>query len=151
METLSPGFRRLLIIDDEEAISFAMWDFFSRSGYRVDRARTRAEAESLLAGPEDYDLVIADLRLSVQDPRAGLDLLRLARSRSPLVRMVLLTAYGSPEVEAELAALGDALLLSKPQPLVRIQEEVARLLGTPGRPDSRRIIQDLDGLPGSSL
>ena len=131
MDTFSPGLRRLLIVDDEEAISFAMSDFFSRSGYRVDRARTRGEAEALLAGSEDYDLVIADLRLSIHEPRAGLDLLRLARSRSPLVRMILLTAYGSPEVEAELAAFGDALLLSKPQPLLRIQEEVARLLAAP--------------------
>ncbi|HEY9421163.1 MAG TPA: response regulator [Thermoanaerobaculia bacterium] len=131
MDTPTPAFRRLLIVDDEEAISFAMADFFSRSGYRVDRARTKAEAEALLAGPEDYDLVIADLRLSIHEPQAGIDLLRLARSRFPLVRMVLLTAYGSPEVEAELAAFGDALLLSKPQPLLRIQEEVARLLEPP--------------------
>jgi CheY-like chemotaxis protein len=131
MGTLPPKFQRLLIVDDEEAISFAVTDFFRRSGYQVDRARTSAEAESLLAGPEEYDLIIADLRLSTRESRAGLDLLRLARSRFPLIRMILLTAYGSPEVEAELAALGDALLLSKPQPLCRIQEEVTRLLAPP--------------------
>ncbi|HEV2856159.1 MAG TPA: response regulator [Thermoanaerobaculia bacterium] len=121
---------RLLIIDDEEAISFAMWDYFGRSGYRVDRARTREEAEALLAGPEPFDLVIADLRLSAHDPRGGLDLLRQARARFPGVRIILLTAYGSSEVEAELARFGDARLLSKPQPLPCISQEVARLLAS---------------------
>lgn len=119
---------RLLIIDDEEAISFAMWDYFGRSGYRVDRARTREEAEALLAGPESFDLVIADLRLSAHDTRGGLDLLRQARARFPEVRIILLTAYGSSEVEAELACFSGARLLSKPQPLPCIGQEVARLL-----------------------
>jgi DNA-binding NtrC family response regulator len=124
----SPGTARLLIIDDEEAISFALWDYLGRSGFRVDRARTREEAEALLAGPEPYDLVLADLRLSSRDPRGGLDLLGRAHERSPGVAIILLTAYGSGEVEAELSRFGNAVLLAKPQPLARIAEEVARLL-----------------------
>jgi DNA-binding NtrC family response regulator len=131
MENPEAAAPRLLIVDDEEAISFAMWDYLGRSGFRIDRARTREEAEALLAGPDPYDLVIADLRLSTRDPRGGLDLLRRAHDRSPEVRIILLTAYGSGEVEAELACFSHAVLLSKPQPLVRIAEEVFRLLSPP--------------------
>jgi DNA-binding response OmpR family regulator len=128
---MTPAPPRLLIVDDEEAISFAMGDYLGRSGFRVDRARTQEEAEALFAGPEPYDLVIADLRLSTRDLRGGLDLIRRVRGRFPEIRIILLTAYGSAEVEAELSRFGNAVLLSKPQPLSRIAEEVSRLLSRP--------------------
>lgn len=119
---------RLLVVDDEEAISFAMWDYLGRCGYTVDRARSREEAEAFLESRGAYALVIADLRLSVYDPRGGLGLLRRVRERYPASRIILLTAYGSSDVEAELAALGGYILLSKPQPLERLRDEVDRLL-----------------------
>jgi len=122
---------RLLIVDDEEAILFAMGDFLVRSGYQVDRASSRQEAERLLAG-EPYSLAIVDLRLGATEPRGGLDLLRRIRESSPQTQTILLTAYGSPEVEAELAALGAGRMLSKPQPLTRLASEVSELLA--GRP-----------------
>ena len=62
---------RLLIVDDEAAILFALGDYLSRSGYGVDRARGRAEAEGLLAAAS-YDLVVVDLRLGVSEPRGGM-------------------------------------------------------------------------------
>ncbi len=119
--------QRLLLVDDEEAILFAMGDFLVRSGYEVDRANSRGAAERLLAGPP-YALAIVDLRLGAEEPRGGLELLRQIRGCSPQTRTILLTAYGSAEVEAELATLGADLLLSKPQPLARIAKEVSTLL-----------------------
>jgi CheY-like chemotaxis protein len=134
---------RLLVVDDEAAILFAMGDYLSRSGYEVDRARSRAEAEGLLAAAP-YDLVLVDLRLGVSEPRGGLEVLRRLRERQPRTRAILLTAYGSAEVEAELAAFGAVRLLSKPQPLARIAVEVAELLAS-GRPESGRDVPDLEG------
>jgi DNA-binding NtrC family response regulator len=133
---------RLLIVDDEAAILFAMGDYLSRSGYAVDRARGREEAGRLLSAAR-YDLVIADLRLGVAEPLGGLEVLREARERQPQARMILLTAYGCAEVEGELARIGAGRLLSKPQPLARIAEEVAELLGT-RRPESGRDVRDLE-------
>lgn len=119
--------RRLLLVDDEEAILFAMWDYLVQRGYEADRAGSRREAEGFLdAG--SYAVVIADLRLDASDPRGGLALLRRARAIDPRTRTVLLTAYGSGDVEAELEVVGADLLLSKPQPLKRIADEVDRLL-----------------------
>ncbi|HYU35275.1 MAG TPA: response regulator [Thermoanaerobaculia bacterium] len=125
---ISPCPRRLLVIDDEESILFAMWDFLTQRGYEVDQARSRREAEDLLETGAPYALVIADLRLDVSDPRGGLRILRRVRQSSPKTRTILLTAFGSPDVEAELAAVGADRLLSKPQPLERIAREVDLLL-----------------------
>ncbi|HYO15558.1 MAG TPA: response regulator [Thermoanaerobaculia bacterium] len=119
---------RLLIVDDEATINFALWDYLVRFGFQVDRARTRSEAEALLAG-EPYALAIIDLRLGAAEPRGGISLIRRVRERFPAARIILLTAYGSPEIEAEIADLGsDLLVLSKPQPLARLAEEVVKLL-----------------------
>jgi DNA-binding NtrC family response regulator len=133
---------RLLIVDDEVAILFAMGDYLSRRGYTVDKARSLAEAERLLTVAR-YDLIIADLRLGTAEPRGGLDVLRQVQVRQPWARTILLTAYRSAEVETELAGLGAGRLLSKPQPLARIAEEVGELLES--RPDSGRAVQSPDG------
>lgn len=122
--------QRLLIIDNEEAIVFAMADYLGGLGYEVDAARSAYEASVLLALTE-YALVLADLRLDPEDTRGGLDLLRVARQRCRSTPLILLTAYGSTEVESQLRELGPVLLLSKPQPLARIGEQIRRLLASP--------------------
>ncbi|HEX2225341.1 MAG TPA: response regulator [Thermoanaerobaculia bacterium] len=130
---------RLLIVDDEPAILFALWDYLARCGYTVDRARSRQEAERLLA-QASYQLIVADLRLGTAEPRGGLEVLRHARRHQPWARMILLTAYGSAEVEAEVAGIEAVRLLSKPQPLARIAEEIVALLSV--GPDSGRSVRN---------
>lgn len=115
--------RRLLVVDDEETILFAMREYFSGCGYDVCCAREREEAEALLAHRQ-FDLVIADLRLSWLDPTAGLELVSFVRRRRPEAHIVVLTAFGSAEVEAEALARGVDAFLQKPLPL----PEVARIL-----------------------
>lgn len=134
---------RLLVVDDEAAILFAMGDYLSRRGYEVDRAGNREQAVSLLAAGS-YALVVVDLRLGVHEPRGGLDVLRRLREGQPETPVILLTAYGSAEVEAELTGLGTVRLLSKPQPLARIAEEVAELIAG-DRPESGRDVPNLEG------
>lgn len=118
---------RILLVDDEEAILFAICDYLSFRGFLVDCARSREEAEEKLA-ENRYDLVLADLRLDPMDNRGGLRLVRQVREQCPRTRTVLLTAFGNPAIEAELDAIGSDLLLSKPQPLRRVAEEITRLL-----------------------
>jgi DNA-binding response OmpR family regulator len=137
---MSPPYR-LLIVDDEAAILFALGDFLTRKGYEVDRASHREQAGALLAAGA-YALVIVDLRLGVHEPRGGLEVLRRLRERQPETPAILLTAYGSAEVEAALAGLGPVRLLWKPQPLARILQEVEELLS--GRPESGRDVQNLE-------
>src|ERR1043166_984105 len=61
-----PGRRvaqRILIVDDEDLIVLAMRKYFEGLGYLVDSAFELEEAQAMLANYE-YDLVIADLRLT---------------------------------------------------------------------------------------
>jgi DNA-binding response OmpR family regulator len=119
---------RILIIDDEEPILFAMREYFEVLGYRVDCAQEAEEAEALLAHVR-YDAVIADLRLTGIYRTEGLGIIASVRERCPWARTVLLTAYGSSEIEDEARRLGVDSFLHKPKPLTEVAEVVAGLLG----------------------
>jgi DNA-binding NtrC family response regulator len=131
--SLVPAPRRLLVVDDELPIRFALSGYFSAHGFEVDTARDLDEARALL-GAHHYALVITDLRMSGTMGTEGIELVTLLRARSPEVRIVLLTGYGSPEVELEAHRKGVDVFLEKPIPLARIAAIAAQLLaGEAGR------------------
>ncbi len=106
-------------MDDEEPILFAMREYFATKGYDVDCARETQEAEALLA-THRYSLAILDLRLTGTQGAEGLDILGSLRARSPKTRIILLTAYGSREIEAEARRRGADAFLHKPKPLSEV-------------------------------
>jgi DNA-binding response OmpR family regulator len=121
-----PG--RLLIVDDEAAIRFALSDYFRECGWEVDAAAEKEEAEALLAHTE-YAVVIADLRLTGIYGIEGLDIIQWSRHLRPETRVVLLTGNGTPEIEAEARRRGADAFLHKPLPLPELERVVASLTG----------------------
>ena len=118
---------KILIVDDERAILFAMREYFAAYGFDVDCARDRQEAETLLI-EQSYAVLITDLRLTGSEDTDGLDIVRFALKRHTSTRSILLTAYGTPEIERMASALGVSVCLSKPRPLDEILETVVELL-----------------------
>lgn len=121
------GQRRILIVDDEASILFAMSEYLTVRGYAVDCARDLDEAAELL-GRRTYGVVVADLRLSATRDEEGFDVFAHVRDRCPSARTVLLTAYGSPTIEREARRRGVDVVLLKPQPLSEIALIVDGLL-----------------------
>jgi DNA-binding NtrC family response regulator len=117
---------RILVVDDEEAILLAIHEYFIPLKYEVDCARELEEAEALLAHVR-YALLIADLRLTGIHSNEGLELIRFARERSPWTRIVVLTGYGSVEMETEAVGRGVDAFLQKPMPLADLAEIAAAL------------------------
>jgi DNA-binding response OmpR family regulator len=111
---MQPTTHRLLIADDEEAIRFAMKEYFEGLGYDADCAREKQQARALL-DTNSYAVVIADLRLGPGETADGLELVGIAKRRSPSTRTLILTAYGSREIEAEARRLGVDVFLHKPE------------------------------------
>lgn len=119
-----PKPKRILIVDDEDAILFAMGDYFTLRGYEVDAARDVAQAAACIdACP--YVVVIADLCLSDLPSAEGLEVASYVRQQRPDTAVVLFTAYGSSHVEAEAKRRGVRVVLRKPQPLAEIERLVA--------------------------
>ena len=118
---------RMLVVDDEQVITFAFQEYFQCHNFAVDTGSTKDEGLTALANGE-YDVVIVDLRLGGTDGAEGIDLIRAARERSSKVVIVMLTAYRSAAVESNAIAAGADALLQKPQPLARVAETITELL-----------------------
>jgi two-component system response regulator (stage 0 sporulation protein F) len=118
----------ILIVDDEEAILFAMREYFTTLGYRVDCAQELEEAKRLLAQVQ-YALAILDLRLIGSHGTEGLELVEYARQRYPSTRVIILTAYGSPETKREALRRGADAFLHKRMSLPEVAQMVSELLG----------------------
>ena len=122
--------RNLLIVDDETVLCWVLGRFFASVGYKVDSATDLNEALEHVKRSQ-YDLVISDLRLSGTQSEEGLIIAERVRESSPATRMVLLTAFATPELGTRAQALGVDLVLSKPQPLPDLAEHVSQLLEAP--------------------
>lgn len=128
---------RLLVIDDEESICFSMSEYFSLHGYRVDTARELEEAEKLIEST-DYRVVIQDLRLTATTRNHdGLDIIKMIRGHNPQTRIIVLTAYGSSEMEDEARRCGADAFLRKPKPLSQVAQVVHGLLESPPKQAAR--------------
>lgn len=121
---------RLLIVDDEPTIRFALKDFFSAEGYEVDCAAGLGEAETFLR-LKTYALMLVDLCLT-GDRLDGLELIAKARQLREAMPCVVLTAHGTPEAKAQAEALAVNAFLQKPVPLRELAALTGRLLAAAG-------------------
>jgi DNA-binding NtrC family response regulator len=120
---------RILIVDDEESILFAMREYFTTRGDRVDCACGLDEATVLLdTGP--YSAVVADLRLSGTRWTERLVVVDRVRAWYPAAPVIILTAYGSLDVEREACRRGADAFRQKPRPLPEVARIVLELPGT---------------------
>lgn len=124
------GSRRMLVVDDERVITFALQSYFTAHGFSVDAASEREEALALLTH-KDYDVVIADLRLTGTAGEEGLEVIRLARERSSSTSIILLSAYRTASIDQKAAAVGVNVLLQKPRPLAELAQTVFALMEMP--------------------
>jgi len=125
-----PTVRTLLIVDDEESICFSMSEYFSHQGFKVDTARDMEEAEGFIKAT-DYKVIIQDLRLGIARHPDGLDIIKLVHQQNPDTRIIVLTSYGSAEVEEEARRAGADAFLRKPKPLSQVAQVVQGLMESP--------------------
>ena len=125
MSDMNESKGRLLVVEDEAFIRFALEDYFTMHGYTVDAAGEWEEAEALLA-TRAYAIVITDLRLTGFGGTEGLEIIGFVHQRYPATRLILLTGFGGAEVEEEARRRGVDAFLHKPMALA----ELARIADT---------------------
>lgn len=101
-------------------------------GYRVDTAQELDEAEKLIESRE-YKVVIQDLRLTSTRNPDGLNIIKMIRGQNPQTRIIVLTAYGSSEMEDEARRCGADAFLRKPKPLSQVAQVVQGLIESPSK------------------
>jgi DNA-binding NtrC family response regulator len=118
---------KILIVDDDDQLLDAYRDYLSSLGYSVDVAGEIEEAQTLLMY-FPYSVVITDLRLS-RLSFGGLELLKHIRDASLPARVVVLTAYGWPELKTEATSHGVDAFLRKPMRLADLAKTIEILSG----------------------
>jgi two-component system response regulator AtoC len=98
---------RILVIDDDQKVRDSLQIVLETLGYLTSSAATGDDGlQQLEQG--DFDLVISDLRLP---GISGLDVLKQKTSAVPLI---LMTAYGNPEIATQAVHAGAFDYISKP-------------------------------------
>lgn len=120
--TVAGASRRVLIVDDEEAVRRASARVLSAEGFEVVQAGDGREALGHLERGE-FDVVVSDVTMPNM---SGLELLRVIRQRDLELPVILLT--GMPNVDAALEAgrYGALHYLTKPVDNARLVQAVSR-------------------------
>ena len=115
-----------MIVDDEPTLIFFLKQGLQESDLvcRVENASSSQEALSKLT-LDRYDLLITDLRMP---GISGLTLIEVARSLYPHIYVILMTAYGSREVEEKASQLNVDAYLTKPFPTAKLRNVITNLL-----------------------
>ncbi len=124
-----PTRARILIVEDEEKVAFFLKESLSglENGYQVVSTPSAEEALTVIDS-DNFDLVITDFRLP---GRNGLELISDLRSSRPQTHTMLITAYGSDELEAAAYRHKVARYLTKPFRLDEFMKAVQEILSTP--------------------
>jgi DNA-binding NtrC family response regulator len=118
----------VLIIDDEPLIRWSLAEILTDRGYGVLEAGDgRGAVEVLSEAPDPVDVIMLDYRLPDSN---GLQVLARIRTLSPSSRVVLMTAYGTPEVFDEAMRLGAFCVVNKPIEMQDVASLVARARGS---------------------
>jgi len=120
----------LLIVDDEEAISWALRKAFERQGHKVGVAAS-AEAAFELAQKLRPDAIILDVRLPGMDGLSALGRLREITRNAPVI---VITAHGNLSTAVRAVEGGAFDYLAKPFDLSQALDAVARALTSRTRP-----------------
>jgi two-component system response regulator RegA len=122
----------IILVDDEEHFRRRLARAFANRGYMVfEAADVDAALTSIKENRPDWALV--DLKMP---GKSGLDLIREAKEFLPLLKIVVLTGYGSIATATEAVKLGAHYYLPKPadvDDILNAFEKDSDLTGVPGQ------------------
>ena len=115
---------RILIVEDDVALSEALRFTLSQAGYAVDQVANGLDADAALRS-DGFGLLILDLGLPKLD---GMEVLRRLRKRNTALPVLILSAREQPEEKVTGLDLGADDYLVKPFSLSELQARVRALL-----------------------
>jgi DNA-binding response OmpR family regulator len=102
--------KTLLIVDDQATVCTFLSRFFESRGFRILTAQSGREALDALR-VETPDYLLLDIRMP---DISGLDILQLAKSRYPHLKVVMVTGISDEETMRAAFRLGASDYITKP-------------------------------------
>ena len=118
--------KKVLIVDDEETLTWSMAKSLSRDRdkYEIEIANNGKEALNVLS-KMPIDLVISDIRMPDIN---GLDLLVQIKRDYPETKVIIMTAYGSSDVQKKASKRGSLYYIEKPFEINEIRKLILDLI-----------------------
>ncbi len=112
--------KRVLLVDDEEDLTWSIAKHLEKDKdrYQLFVANHGREALNILS-QVPIDLVVSDIRMP---EISGLDLLMDIREKFPSTKVIIMTAYGSSEVQKEANERGCFKYIEKPFEIQKLRE-----------------------------
>jgi len=89
---------KILVVDDRPKSLKHLAKAAQLPGAEVKTAGSAREAIQKIA-TETFDVIVTDLRMEVI--AAGLEVLKAAKEKDPYTQVIVITAYGTPEITTE--------------------------------------------------
>ena len=116
--------KRILVVDDEEAIRLLYREELQEAGYEVTTAANGHEALKMVQQSRP-DLMTIDIKMPGMD---GVELLRRVREIYRDLPIIICTAYG--DFKFEFGTWASDAYLTKSSDLDELKEKIRELLGT---------------------
>jgi DNA-binding NtrC family response regulator len=119
---------RVLVVDDEPLIRWSLAETLTDRGYYVvESGDARSARNAVRDASREFDVVLLDFRLPDSE---DLSLLASLRQSTPDSQVILMTAFGTPEVVRGALDLGAYRVVNKPFELHDLAELVAEAGGS---------------------
>lgn len=115
---------KILVIDDDEGIVYALRQLFTRDGYEVATARS-ADSGLQLMSVERPSLVFMDINMPGMN---GLDTLKKVKEEYPGLPVIMITGFGTVETAVRAMQFGAFDYLTKPLDIRQLRKVVSEAL-----------------------
>jgi two-component system response regulator AtoC len=113
----------ILIVDDEQMQRDMLAGFLEKQGYTISKASGGREALEIF-NREPIQLVLIDHRMEDMN---GDEVLLHMRQQSPLVRAIMITAFGTVQTAVKVMQLGADDVLEKPVELSELLDRITQI------------------------
>ena len=122
----SEGKKRLLIVDDEEDLTWSISKSFTKNDNRIETVCVHRGDDALrVLTDRRIDVVISDIRMPGKD---GIQLLTEVRKHFTDTPVIIISAYGTNEIQDEIVSHGGSFYIEKPFEISHLRKLVYDVL-----------------------
>lgn len=121
--------KNILVIDDEELIIKSLTKLLEKNGLNVFVAKSGEDAQ-VIAEEEDFDLIIADIRMPGMDGTETVEAIyqSLEKQNHPRIPVIFITGYADEESRKKAKALNPVAYIYKPFDISVLVDKVKEVL-----------------------
>lgn len=116
---------RILLVDDEESVLRTVGMLFRSEGHEVVPIREGQKAIDMIKSDEQFDLLLADIRM---EPVDGMQVIKMAHELRPAMPIVVISAYCSEKTVRQAISLGCSAYVKKPFKTEEVLEAARKAL-----------------------